>query len=190
MRKLIGGFAAALLLVLPALAADSGPVVNESIPMLHVDAFNDGDAGKYCITCKAGQKPTVVAFVAADTEANRALIAKVNEQLEAHQDAKLAGAVVILGDGEAAQARRAMSRRGLQDPTSVVAPAPRNWPSGSSTVTSPTRSCSPRRHGQVGPDQHRCRRDRQQVAASAGRSPATTSPEPPTRRESAARPFG
>ncbi len=123
MRKLIGGFAAALLLVLPALAADSGPVVNESIPMLHVDAFNDGDAGKYCITCKAGQKPTVVAFVAADTEANRALIAKVNEQLEAHQDAKLAGAVVILGDGEAAQALKSyVEAEGFKIPTSVVAP--------------------------------------------------------------------
>ncbi|MCZ7599903.1 MAG: hypothetical protein M5U09_22210 [Gammaproteobacteria bacterium] len=68
--------------------------------MLHVDAFNDGDAGSYCVTCKAGQKPTVVAFVSADNEANRALIAKVNAELEAHKDAKLAGAVIIVGDGE------------------------------------------------------------------------------------------
>jgi len=122
MRKMIGGFAAALLVVLPALAADSGPAVNESIPMLHVDAFNDGDAGAYCVTCKAGKKPTVVAFVSADNEANRALIAKVNAALEDHKDAKLAGAVVIVGEGDAVNAlKQYVETEGFKVPTACVA---------------------------------------------------------------------
>ena len=122
MRKLLGGLAAALLVVVPALAGMSGPDKDKTIPMIHIDAFNDGETGKYCVTCKAGMKPTVVAFVSADTEENRALIAKVNEQAEAHKDAKLAAAVIILGDGDAANALKSyVESENFKVPTAVIA---------------------------------------------------------------------
>lgn len=91
-------FVAALSLVaaLAVWAAESGPAAGSDAPMIHIDAVND-DAGSFCVTCRAGLAPTVVAFIAADSEESRKLVLAVNESAKQFKDRHLNTALVYVG---------------------------------------------------------------------------------------------
>lgn len=102
-----------------ALAA-SGPEAGSGAPMLGIDAFND-TGGKYCVTCRAGTKPAVMAFVKTADDATKALLTELDKQYAAGQERNLGGAVVILA-GDGADALQAYVKdQGLKIPAAVVA---------------------------------------------------------------------
>ncbi|MBI5832489.1 MAG: hypothetical protein HZB16_09310 [Armatimonadetes bacterium] len=123
---LLGAGAAAVagLLLVPRLTAaeTSGLAKGGNAPLLHVDAFNDTD-GEYCVTCRAGKMPAVVAFVTADTETSRAGIKAVDEAWRGGQDKHLNGAVVLVGTADSTKSLRDwVAAQKLAVPTAVAAP--------------------------------------------------------------------
>jgi hypothetical protein len=108
-----------------------GPAKGSEAPLLHVDAFND-KGGEYCVTCKAGKAPAVVAFVTRSDDAARAAIVALDKQYQAAQEAKkvLHAAVVIVSrDKTVTDALVAFAKeRKLAVPTGVIAPDHRDLP--------------------------------------------------------------
>lgn len=82
--------------VMAVWAAESGPAAGSDAPMIHIDAVND-DGGSFCVTCRAGLSPTVVAFIAADSEESRKLVMAVNESAKQFRDRRLHTALVYVG---------------------------------------------------------------------------------------------
>ncbi|NUP99662.1 MAG: hypothetical protein HUU35_07400 [Armatimonadetes bacterium] len=123
-RRLMLAAGLSSLLVIPAAlraAVESGPAKDGSAPMLHVDAFNDGERGGYCLTCSAGKKPTVVAFVRSADDPTKALLGELARQAESHKDQKLGAAVVIVGEGQETHALRSfIESEKLAIPAAVV----------------------------------------------------------------------
>lgn len=81
----------------------SGLEPGAEVPTIHIDAFND-DRGTFCVTCEAGKKPALVAFVKANDESTRDLMTAVDDAFKANQEKRLYAGIVILGSGEAANA--------------------------------------------------------------------------------------
>lgn len=77
-------------------AAESGPAAGSDAPMIHIDAVNDDD-GSFCVTCRAGLSPTVVAFISADSEESRKLVLAVNESAKQFRDRRLNTALIYVG---------------------------------------------------------------------------------------------
>lgn len=87
---------AGVLAVVAAYAATSGPEAGAGAPMVHIDAVND-DGGAFCVTCKAGMSPAVVAFITRHDEASQKLIAAINEAAKVNAEKRLNAAIVFVG---------------------------------------------------------------------------------------------
>lgn len=101
--KLAGVLTAVALCALAAVAEEvtSGPAKGPAA-MLHFKPLNV-DTNDYCVTCKAGTDPNVVAFVTKADDDTKKLLKTLDAQLKAGKDKSLHAAVVIV-EGEGAKA--------------------------------------------------------------------------------------
>ena len=126
-----GTLAIAGLLVVPALTAAeaSGPAKGSTVPLLHVDPFNDNDT-EYCVTCRAGKMPTVVTLITADTAGSRDALVATDEAYRAGADKNLKGAAILIGSNESTAALRAFAaEKKLALPVAVAAADYKDIPS-------------------------------------------------------------
>jgi hypothetical protein len=76
----------------------AGPATGSEAPLLHISPFN-ADGGAYCVTCRAGKQPAVIAFVSHNDEASQQLITAVDAAYRANKDKSLNAAVIVVGGG-------------------------------------------------------------------------------------------
>ncbi len=113
--------AAALTATLVGAAATSGPAKGTS-PMLTIRPANqDGDA--YCVTCKGGQKPAIVAFLTANDEASQKLLTALSDQAKAGHDKHLTVTAIVIGQGQVPQSLMDYAKdEHLTIPVAVLSP--------------------------------------------------------------------
>ncbi|MBI2301253.1 MAG: hypothetical protein HYU66_20285 [Armatimonadetes bacterium] len=112
MRLSLRSVAAALAVSLLAVAAfasgneepSSGPDKGASL-MLPIKPFNQ-HIDEYCVVCKAGNDPLVLAFVTRNDDATKALLARLSDAYKKGKDMHLNVAIVIVGSGEQADGLR------------------------------------------------------------------------------------
>ncbi|MCC7495808.1 MAG: hypothetical protein IT204_25880 [Fimbriimonadaceae bacterium] len=123
-KRLFGTVAVALALVGVALAAEtSGLPKGSEVPTIHIDAFND-NRGEFCVTCEAGRKPAVVAFVSKADDATKKLMAALNKSFVDNKSKRLYAGIIILGNGDAAKTLKAYAQNAkLTIPTAHVTAA-------------------------------------------------------------------
>lgn len=120
-KRLFGAAAAALLVVGVAYAVESGLSQGAEVPTIHIDAFND-NRGSFCVTCEAGRKPAVVAFVTVCNDETKALLSALDKAYTDNREKKLYAGVVILGNGECAKSLKSyVETNKLTVPTAHVA---------------------------------------------------------------------
>ena len=85
-------------------AAQAGLSKGSDVPTIHINPFNS-ERGMFCVTCEAGQRPTVVAFVTKADDATKQLVTAVDSAYTANHDKRhLFAGIVVVGSGEDAKA--------------------------------------------------------------------------------------
>lgn len=101
MRKFRLFHVAVAVAVTAVAAATSGPDKGSS-PMLSIQPANQtGEA--YCVTCKSGRNPAVVAFLTANDEATQKLLVALADEAKRGRDKHLTVTAIVLGSGSAPQ---------------------------------------------------------------------------------------
>ncbi len=105
-----------LMLVAAAVAAGLAP--GTDVPTIHIDAFND-NRGEFCVTCEAGLKPTLVAFVEKNDAATRELMTALDKAYRENKSKRLYAGIVVLDGGGAKGLRQHAEREKLAIPVAI-----------------------------------------------------------------------
>jgi len=105
-----------LMLVVAAVAAGLAP--GTDVPTIHIDAFND-NRGEFCVTCEAGNKPAMVAFVKQNDDTTRKLMAALDKAYKDNKSKRLYAGIVILDGGGTKGLKQFVEREKLSIPVAV-----------------------------------------------------------------------
>ncbi|MCZ7599904.1 MAG: hypothetical protein M5U09_22215 [Gammaproteobacteria bacterium] len=100
----------ALTLVAAAVAAGLAP--GTDVPTIHIDAFND-NRGEFCVTCEAGLKPAMVAFVQKNDKTTRDLVLALDKAYKDNKSKRLYAGIVVLDGGGAQGLKQFVEREAL-----------------------------------------------------------------------------
>ena len=104
------------LLVVAAVAAGLAP--GTDVPTIHIDAFND-NRGEFCVTCEAGLKPAMVAFVQRNDSETRELMTALDKAYRENKSKRLYAGIVILDGGGTKGLKQFVEREKLAIPVAV-----------------------------------------------------------------------
>lgn len=106
----------ALTLVAAAVAAGLAP--GTDVPTIHIDAFND-NRGEFCVTCEAGLKPAMVAFVQKNDKTTRDLVLALDKAYKDNKSKRLYAGIVVLDGGGAQGLKQFVEREKLSIPVAI-----------------------------------------------------------------------